>query len=255
VFCCLLSSTNTQQSTGSLLSLSRVAALLLVTLYGLFLHFQLKTHPHMFDAADVPPCEEEAEAGLHLSPAAPLDESGLEVSSSGDEDEIVLSFRFALIALGLITFLVSLLSDWIVGAIEGAASESGVPITFIAVVLLPVVDNVAEHASAIILARKNKLDVAIGIAVGSTTQISVGVYPACVLVGVLMGKELTLDLQPFETGVLVLTVLCLAHALADGRSHWLKGAALLIAYLAIAAAFYAHEDPMLAIERDRPSTP
>lgn len=128
----------------SALLLSRVMSVLLLLVYGAFLVFQLGTHRHLFDGQD----DDEA------------------------DEEHVLGFWGAIFWLGAITAVIAVLSEVMVDAIEGAAASWGVPDIFIGVIVIPIVGNAAEHAAAVIFALKNKMDLALGIAVGSATQAS-----------------------------------------------------------------------------------
>lgn len=272
----LLSTSHTQlQGSASIVTLSRVSAAVMVVIYACFLYQQLR-HPEASDSASgenedrgkgaaVQSKEQDSgPASQHderASDSAPRGQSAEAPASRGDgdddddDDELLLTFRTCLGALAVVTVLISVLSEYIVQSIESAADAWGVPLSFISVILLPIVGNAAEHASAVMFALKNKMDVALGVAVGSSTQIAVGVTPACVLAGALMSQPLTLDLQPFETGALVFGVLCLAHALDQGSSNWMTGATLVAAYVVLAAAFAMHGDPQLQREHVGGKTP
>merc|ERR1712216_1079196 len=121
----------------------------------------------------------------------------------------------------------------------------GVFTAFISVILLPIVGNAAEHASAVMFAMKNKMDISLGVAVGSSTQIALLVIPFCVIVGWFMDKPMDLNLQMFETATLFTTVITVAFACQDGRSNWLKGLVLILAYILLSASFFFHKDPAL----------
>ena len=108
-------------------------------------------------------------------------------------------------------------------ALEGAATSIGLPVLFIATILLPIVGNAAEHASAVVFAGRDKMDVALGISVGSSTQISLFVVPLMVVLGWAMGQPLSLDFQAFETVALMLTVLMTSVIFSSGKSDWLYG--------------------------------
>ncbi|EOD19086.1 hypothetical protein EMIHUDRAFT_243314 [Emiliania huxleyi CCMP1516] len=127
----------------------------------------------------------------------------------------------------------------------GAAAGAKVPLAFVSTILLPIVGNAAEHASAaldaVALAARNKPDLAIGVAVGSATQITLLGFPASVLAAWAYGEPLSLDMLPFETACLVLTILGVATVLPSGRSNWLKGLTLISLYVVIALAFLFHD--------------
>nr|GMD35416.1 vacuolar cation/proton exchanger 5 isoform X3 [Ipomoea batatas] len=125
---------------------------------------------------------------------------------------------------------------------EGASVSLNMPVAFISVILLPIVGNAAEHASAIMFAMKDKLDISLGVAIGSSTQISMFVIPFCVVVGWIMGKSMDLNFQLFETATLFITVLVVAFMLQEGTSNYFKGLMLILCYLIVAASFFVHND-------------
>lgn len=157
----------------------------------------------------------------------------------------MLGFWGATAWLGIITVGISWLSDTIVDTIQGAAEESGVPYNFISTILLPIVGNAAEHAAAVIFTWKNKPDLALGIAVGSASQIAMFVIPMCVVIGWWICQELSLDFHPFETAALLMTVLVTSILLNSGESDWMRGAMLLAAYTILGIGFWVHEDVQL----------
>ncbi|PPD96796.1 hypothetical protein GOBAR_DD06202 [Gossypium barbadense] len=126
---------------------------------------------------------------------------------------------------------------------EGASDAWDVPIAFISVILLPIIGNAAEHASAIMFAMKDKLDISLGVAIGSSTQISMFGIPFCVVIGWMMGQEMDLNFQLFETATLFITVIVVAFFLQEGTSNYFKGLMLILCYLIVAASFFVHEDP------------
>lgn len=134
---------------------------------------------------------------------------------------------------------------------QGASKAWNIPIAFISVVLLPIVGNAAEHASAVMFAMKDKLDISLGVAIGSSTQISMFGIPFCVVIGWIMGQPMDLNFHLFETASLLITVLVVAFLLQDGTSNCLKGLMLFLCYLIVAASFYVHADPIT--DGDKPS--
>ncbi|KAA3490684.1 vacuolar cation/proton exchanger 3-like isoform X1 [Gossypium australe] len=130
--------------------------------------------------------------------------------------------------------------------LTGASEAWDVSIAFISVILLPIIGNAAEHASAIMFAMKDKLDISLGVAIGSSTQISMFGIPFCVVIGWMMGQEMDLNFQLFETATLFITVIVVAFFLQEGTSNYFKGLMLILAYLIVAASFFAHEDPTSA---------
>lgn len=202
----------TTYSASSGLLLSRVSSIFLLVAYIAYLFFQLKTHRQLFD-------------------------SGEESDESGDDENALIGFWSAFSWLIGMTFVIALLSEYIVGTIEAASISWGIPISFLSIILLPIVGNAAEHAGAIIFAYKNKLDISLGIALGSATQISIFVVPLCVIVAWIMHIQMDLSLSILETGSLAVSVLITAFVLQDGSSHYMKGGVLLFVYMIIATSF------------------
>jgi len=195
---------------------SRFIAVCMLIMYLLLIVFQLVTHPHLFEG------EEEAEE---------------------EEEPGILGFYGGMAWLGIITVFIATLSQWIVDTIEGAATSLGMPILFISGILVPIVGNAAEHAASVVFAYRNKMEIALGSAVGSAVQISVFVIPLCVVIGWLMDKPMTMNFHFFETSTMLLTSISIAIILMDGKANWLKGTMLLLGYSIIGAGFWAHADP------------
>uniref|UniRef100_J3L9H0 Sodium/calcium exchanger membrane region domain-containing protein n=1 Tax=Oryza brachyantha TaxID=4533 RepID=J3L9H0_ORYBR len=128
-------------------------------------------------------------------------------------------------------------------AIVGASKAWDIPVAFISVVLLPIVGNSAGHVNAVIFAMKDRLDISLGIAIGSSIQISMFGIPFCVVLGWMMGKQMDLNFHLFETASLLTTVLVVAFLLQDGTSNCVKGFMLFLCYLIVSASFYVHADP------------
>jgi Ca2+:H+ antiporter len=161
-----------------------------------------------------------------------------------DDEERVLGVSGAIFWLAMITVGISLLSEWLVDAIRGAADGLGVPDLFLGTIIIPIVGNAAEHAAAIIFAAKNKMELSLGIAVGSATQIALFVLPACVLIGWAYDLPLDLNLHPFELSVLAFSVLLVGVVIQQGQSHWLLGFILVCSYVVVAMGFFVHTDPL-----------
>ena len=181
---------------------------------------------------------------------APEKKAGEEENNDDDDDEEedVLGMRNAIIWLGIITVLVALVSDAISATIENAAEGLGMSKVFIAAILLPIVGNAAEHAGAVMFAMKGKLDLSLGVAIGSSTQIALCVLPFMVLLGWMGGYDLSLDFGGFEAATLALSVISVTFAIKDGRSDWLLGLTLCVAYFIIALGFWAHSNDDLDME-------
>ena len=140
--------------------------------------------------------------------------------------------------LASLTAWISFLSGYLVNAIEGASESWNMPVSFISVILLPIVGNAAEHASAIMFAMKDKLDISLGVAIGSSTQIAMFVISFCVVVGWIMGKSMDLNFQLFETATLIITVIVVPFMLQEGTSNYFKGLMLILGYMIVAASFF-----------------
>merc|ERR1712072_833988 len=109
-------------------------------------------------------------------------------------------------------------------------------------ILLPIVGNAAEHVTACVVAYKDKMDLAIGVAIGSSMQIALFVTPFLVILGWIIGKEMTLHFQGFETVVFFLSVLVVNYLIQDGKSNYLEGCMCLGTFIIIAIAFYVYPD-------------
>ncbi|KAJ0981018.1 hypothetical protein J5N97_009273 [Dioscorea zingiberensis] len=204
-------------------SLSRFSSCVMLVAYAGYLFFQLRSHHKLYN---------------------PINEEEGNNEDDSDEEEVPeITQREAIAWLAVLTVWVSILSGYLVDAIQGASESLNLPVAFISVVLLPIVGNAAEHASAIMFAMKNKLDITLGVAIGSSTQISMFVIPFCVVVGWMMGKDMDLNFQLFETATLFITVLVVAFMLQEGTVNYFKGLMLILCYLIVAASFYVHVDP------------
>ena len=170
--------------------------------------------------------------------------NGAEGDDDDDEEEDdILGFNFSILWLAVITIFISFLSTFLVESIEATAEHvSGF---FLSAIVLPIVGNAAEHASAIVFAMKNKLDLALGVAVGSSTQIAVFVLPFIVLCGWIADKPMSLNFHQFETATLLLSVITVTFAIKNGKSNWLVGATLIAAYVVIATGFLVHNNESL----------
>ncbi|KAH7553835.1 hypothetical protein JRO89_XS12G0063900 [Xanthoceras sorbifolium] len=183
-----------------------------------------------------------AEPILQLSRASSID--------SEDDDDVhseevpVIGFWSGISWLIGMTVVIAVLSEYVVGTIEDASQSWGISVSFISIILLPIVGNAAEHAGAVIFAFKNKLDISLGVALGSATQIALFVVPLSVIVSWIMGIKMDLNFDILETGSLALSIIVTAFALQDGTSHYIKGLVLLLCYLVIGASFFVLKSPL-----------
>ncbi|PON51163.1 Calcium/proton exchanger CAX [Parasponia andersonii] len=203
----------------SSLHLSRASSIVMLIAYVAYLVFQLWTHRQLFEA------EEEDDNAV-------------------SEEAAVIGFWSGFAWLIGMTVVIALLSEYVVQTIEDASDSWGLSVSFLSIILLPIVGNAAEHAGAIIFAFKNKLDITLGVALGSATQIAMFVVPLCVIVAWIIGIKMDLNFNLLETGSLALAIIATAFTLQDGTSHYMKGFVLLLCYLVIGACFFVSKTPL-----------
>ncbi len=191
--------------------LSLAIALVLFGIYGLSLMFSLKTHKHVFRG------EPDAVDDLGGKPWRR---------------------NTSILVLSGVTLLVAIMSEILVGALEPAAHRLGMTQLFAGVIVVSLVGNAAEHSTAIMVALKNKMDLALGIAVGSSLQIALLVAPILVFASYAFGAPLDLIFTPFEVAAVTISVLIVGFVAMDGESHWMEGAMLVGVYLMLAIAFF-----------------
>lgn len=193
---------------AGLQTLSFWTAVILLLVYVGSLFFSFKTHAHLFVA-----------------------EGGLKEKASW-------SLGKAVTILFLATVGVVAMSEILVGSLHPVIQRLGWSELFVGIVVVALVGNAAEHSTAVTMAMQNRMDVAIEIAVGSTTQIALLVSPVAVLVSHLFGQGLSLEFQYSELVAIVISVMTVNQITRDGETNWLEGLMLLAAYLIIAIAFY-----------------
>ncbi|GAA5882592.1 hypothetical protein JCM3774_002734 [Rhodotorula dairenensis] len=160
-----------------------------------------------------------------------------------DEHEPQLSVWFAFGLLAVITALTGVTAECLVDSIDGLTETGNVSKEFVALILLPVVGNAAEHVTAITVATKNKLNLSLAVAVGSSIQIAFFVIPVLVLLGWAIGQPLDFDFNTFETLVVFLAGCVVNWAIQDGKTNWLEGLTLMSLYLIIALVFWYYDPP------------
>ncbi len=146
--------------------------------------------------------------------------------------------RTALIMLAAATVGVVWLSEILVRSVEAVMASSGLSEFFLGIILIPIIGNVAEHLVAVQVALKNKMELSLEIALGSSLQIALFVAPVLVFVSLIFGQQLNLVFNQFELLALVAAVLVAALVSSDGETHWLEGAQLTAVYLILAVAFF-----------------
>ena len=147
------------------------------------------------------------------------------------------SKRKALLILLTATVFVALESEFLVSGIESVVKTLGISELFIGVIIIPIIGNAAEHSTSVMMALKNKMEISLEIAIGSSTQIALFVAPLLVFLGYLIGHPLDFLFTRYELIVIIMATVITAVINLDGRSNWLEGAQLLSAYVIMALAF------------------
>ncbi|KAL0569585.1 hypothetical protein V5O48_012373 [Marasmius crinis-equi] len=204
-----------------LLALSRGTALVLIFIYGSYLWHNMRAAKKM-NALDA---ERSAEA---------------EDDDDDDDKEPLMNPKFAIGLLVFVTALIGVTCEFLVSSINGLVDESPLSKQFVAFILLPIAGNAAEHASAIMLAWKNKMSMALDIAIGSSIQISIFVLPLMVIISWIMGKPLSLYFDLLQTVVLVVSVMIVHYIVQDGKSLWMEGIILCSLYVILCIAFQVY---------------
>jgi Ca2+:H+ antiporter len=198
--------TNVNEATISL-----IIACLLVVLYVLSLIFSLHTHKHLFQGSQ--------EHAAHT--------------------EVPWSLRKALATLAISTVFIAWLSEILVGSVEQAAAQIGMSKVFVGVIIVAVIGNAAEHSTAVMAAMRNRMDLSLGIAIGSSTQVALFVAPLLVFLSyVIAADPMDLAFTMGETFAILIAAMITAHVTSDGRSNWFTGALLLTLYLILAVGFF-----------------
>jgi len=244
------STTSTEPKPG-VAAVSRGTAILLLIVYACYLFFQLKSHAKMYNAPseknekrDVGTKFKNAVIPEKLRRRTPSERGTPTPTQEPKEDQPEvpqLSIFVALLTLAISTVLVALNAEYLVDSINAITCGGGISKNFVGLILLPIVGNAAEHATAVTVAVKDKMDLAIGVAVGSSMQIALLVLPFVVVLGWIIGKDdMTLYFDGFQIAVLFVAVLLVNYLIQDGKSHWLEGVLLMTLYIiiAVAAWFY-----------------
>jgi Ca2+:H+ antiporter len=211
-----LAKSKDSSSKDNILVLSHGTAIILLLVYIMYLFFQLKTHSDLFDA-------ESQDEG------------------SPQEAEILGPWA-AGVALVMVTVVVAVCAEFLVDSIDSIVASAHISKTFIGLILIPIVGNAAEHVTAVVVAYKNKMDLAIGVAIGSSLQIALFVTPFLVVLGWAMGKPMTLHFETFETVAFFLSSLVVTLLIQDGKSNYLEGGLCIGMYIIIALAFYVYPE-------------
>ncbi|OHE91419.1 calcium/proton exchanger [Colletotrichum orchidophilum] len=214
----LLGNVDSFEKEHSILVLSRGTAIIPLIFYALYLLFLLYTHPNLFK----PDIE------------------------SSDAEEAEIGPKAAVIMLMITTVLVAICANNLVESIEPTVETAGLSKKFIGLIIIPIIGNAAEHLTAIVMATRNNMDLALQIAIGSSNQIALLVTPFFVILAwAVFDEPMTLHFDIFSTFTFALSVLVVVYTVQDGKSNYLEGALLLGLYLIIALAFYV--SPMVSV--------
>lgn len=205
---------------STLQRLSVAVAIVLILVYGLTLLFSMKTHSYLYDVG-----------------VADID--GVEAETPEKNKESV-NLPFWIGVLVVVTIAVAIESELLVDSLEEATASLGLTALFTGVILLPIIGNAAEHFTAVSVAMKNKMDLSVSVAVGSSMQIALFVAPVLVISGWIIGQPMDLNFNPFELVAVAVSVLIANSISSDGESNWLEGSLLLATYTIISLAFFFH---------------
>jgi len=190
--------------------LSLAIAVVLFLTYFCVLWFSLRTHKHYFQSAE----GALEEAGEHWSRAK------------------------AIAILIIATTFVAALSEFLVGTIESVRASFGITEVFVGVIVVAIVGNAAEHSTAIIMAMKNKMDLSVGIAIGSSLQIALFVAPVLVFLSYAFGRPMDLEFSLPEVFAVTASIYILFQISGDGETNWIEGIQLLSVYVILGVLFF-----------------
>ncbi|KAJ2198204.1 hypothetical protein GGH18_001073 [Coemansia sp. RSA 530] len=259
--------------TNGILVMSRGTALILLLVYLLFLVFQLKTHSDIFDGSQTH--AKDIKGGgmcsLGLSPtltnqcccmggcvnAAQIEPGSTDERKSGHghlHSGPQMKLWMAATLLVSISVLVAMASDILVDSVEELTKHYAISHTFVGMILLPIAASASEHAMSVTVAMRDKMDLCITVAVGTSMQMALFVLPVLIIIAWIMNRPLTLFFDDFETTTMLISVLVINYLIMNGRSNWLKGAMLLSSYFIVALAFFLYpydvDDPKATISVD-----
>lgn len=204
---------------GDELNLSAEMAVILLLVYAASLVFSLVTHKKEVQAvASVPEESSEEPEEEHAKPW---------------------SMGKSLAVLAVVTVIIAWVSEILVGSVEQAAHSFGMTSIFVGVIVVAIIGNAAEHSTAILAALKNRMDMSLSVAIGSSLQIALFVAPLLVLLSHFIGpRSMDFVFTPAEVGAVILAVFITSQVASDGESNWLEGLLLLSVYLLLGISFY-----------------
>ncbi len=150
----------------------------------------------------------------------------------------VWSKKRSLVTLLIATAFVALISEFLVGAVEDARGALGFSEVFVGVIVVAIIGNAAEHSSAILMAMRNKMDLSLGIALGSSLQIALFVAPILIFASYLFGKPMNLEFTIPEVVAVFASIIIVEQICSDGESNWVEGVQLLSVYIILGILFY-----------------
>jgi len=272
---------NEEEIQAGIIGLSRGTAVILLFVYGVYLFFQLKSHAVLFNIpsqkvpkrSELEPSamqhllQQSANAGAGSLGHAPIqgqphprnslfpiaggssaedakDEPVEEEDEDEDGPQPELLLVTAIILLAVSTALVAICAEFLVDSLDYLVEHSPISKYFVGLILLPIVGNAAEHATSVTVAYKDKMDLAIGVAIGSSMQIALLVIPFIIVLGWILGiDEMTLYFDGFQVVLLLVSVLLVNYLIQDGKSNFLEGTLLMATYLIIAIAAWYFPSP------------
>ncbi|KAL8652736.1 MAG: hypothetical protein Q9210_002512 [Variospora velana] len=269
---------DTVKARGKVLLVSRGTAVVLLFVYGLYLLFQLKSHAYMYKSRPQHIVDGESDPGIlqtmdrsrflcglptsgHARPRRipfkrirarlgrkrhtriePDIETEENSEPATESKEAPFSKKTSILLLLGSTALVALCAEFMVGSIGKLVENTPLSEAFVGLIILPIVGNAAEHVTAVTVAKKNKMDLAIGVAIGSSIQIALFITPVVVLIGWWTRNDMPLYFTLFETVTLFVATLVVNFLVLDGRSNYLEGALLCSCYIIIAVATFFFPD-------------
>jgi Ca2+:H+ antiporter len=210
--------------------MSEFVAVVLIIGYGLSLLYSMGTHRAAF-------AESANEAGKEIEHGAGGSERDGQEEGS-DHGEVGWSLTRSIVTLIVVAVAIAFMSELLVGATQESIHTLGLSEFFVGIIVVPIIGNAAEHSAAILMAARNRMDLAVGIAVGSSVQIALLVAPLLVFAGLLFGQPMDLAFTNFEVASVALAVWIGAAIVVDAESNWLEGALLLCVYAILAVAFF-----------------
>jgi len=206
--------------------LSLAIACVLFFTYGASLLFSLKTHKELF-LGDVV-------------------EGVCDVTDEGHEKW---SRRKSITILLIATVFVAIISEFLVGSVENARHQLGLTEIFVGVIVVAIIGNAAEHSSAVLMALKNKMDLSLGIAIGSSLQIALFVAPVLIFASHFIGPQrMDLEFSVPEIVAVLMAILITGQICGDGESNWLEGVQLLSVYIVLGILFFFLPEARPAME-------